>query len=151
MTQPPRKRAPGGGRPRTVNGVKIAVTLGAQDVAYLATLGSNRSAALRRVIQEHREHAAPKFIDRAQALGEYVCTAGGDIAHFTITPTLYSDKAYNLTWFVRLKSGKLREFNVIVTDDGKSEPFAVNDDVDMIVRTMQRTIAQWEYEELVRR
>ena len=51
MTTPPRKR----GRKRTVNGVKIAVTLGRDDVAYLATFGSNRSAALRRVIREHRE------------------------------------------------------------------------------------------------
>ena len=55
MTQPPRKRAPGGGRPRTVNGVKVAVTLGRDDVAYLATLGSNRSAAVRLVIREHRQ------------------------------------------------------------------------------------------------
>ena len=54
MTTPKRKRAPGGGRPRTVNGVKIAVTLAPADVAYLATLGSNRSAVLRMVIGDHR-------------------------------------------------------------------------------------------------
>ncbi len=54
MTTPKRKRAPGGGRKRTVNGVKVAVTLGRDDVAYLATFGSNRSAALRRVIGDHR-------------------------------------------------------------------------------------------------
>jgi len=55
MTTPKRKRAPGGGRPRTVNGVKIAVTLAPADVTYLATLGTNRSAAVRLVIREHRQ------------------------------------------------------------------------------------------------
>lgn len=54
MTTPKRKRAPGGGRKRTVNGVKVTVTLGREHLDCLAALGGTRSAALRRVIEEHR-------------------------------------------------------------------------------------------------
>lgn len=57
MTTPKRKRAPGGGRKRTANGVKVAVTLGREHLDYLAALGGTRSAALRRVIEEHRKLA----------------------------------------------------------------------------------------------
>lgn len=55
MTAPKRKRAPGGGRPRTVGGIKIAVTLGREHLAYLTTIDANRSAAIRRVIEEHKQ------------------------------------------------------------------------------------------------
>ena len=52
---PPRKRAPGGGRKPTVRGIKIAVTLGREHLDYLTTIDANRSAAIRRVIEEHKQ------------------------------------------------------------------------------------------------
>ena len=55
MTAPKRKRAPGGGRPRTVGGIKVAVTLGRQHLDYLTTIDANRSAAIRQVIEEHQQ------------------------------------------------------------------------------------------------
>jgi len=56
MKPPPkRKRAPGGGRPRTINGVKVAVTLKREHLDYLATLGDNRSEVLRLMIEEHKQ------------------------------------------------------------------------------------------------
>ncbi len=67
MTAPKRKRAPGGGRPRTVGGIKIAVTLGREHLDYLEHLAlsdESRSATLRRVIDEHRQLQAELEIVR---------------------------------------------------------------------------------------
>jgi len=42
------------GRPPTIGSVKVAVPIGREHLAYLRTVDGNRSAAIRRVIEEHR-------------------------------------------------------------------------------------------------
>lgn len=58
MTVPKRKRAPGGGRKPTIRGVRITVTLTQEHIAYIednAEWNENRSATLRRLLDEHKQ------------------------------------------------------------------------------------------------
>ena len=72
---PKRKRAPGGGRKPTVRGVKVAATLGQEHLDYLAAIDANRSAAIRRVIEEHRG------VGIAYAAQKYAATVGCSVEH----------------------------------------------------------------------
>lgn len=56
VSEPKRKRAPGGGRKPLAPGglVRISVRLAANDIEYLRQIDSNVSAAIRKLIQKQR-------------------------------------------------------------------------------------------------
>ncbi len=101
----------------------------------------------RKAAERLEQLTAPKFIDKVTELGNYVANLV-PARKFDIVPG-FGDKAYRLTWAIELDNGSTRDFTIIVTDDGKNEPFSAGGFTDEIVRTIQRTAVQWKYEELL--
>lgn len=146
------------GRPLTIGGVKVAATLGRKHLDYLTTIDANRSAAIRRVIEEHQQRADKnRGVSMASNLATRVAETDGRVYRWSAAAHDVIPRRYTLTWNVRYiteESGSVYTMSADVdyTYDEISGAANVPDNVikanaTQLAAMLQENIKRWQWEE----